>query len=101
MEITRLNEGDKIIFKISGRIDTQTSPEVQKEVDCVLSDEKINLELDLENVEYVSSAGLRTILYFQKKINEMNNSCMVIKNPNTTVTEILEMTGFTDILTII
>ena len=98
MTIKDKREGNKLIVSVEGRIDTATSPELNDHFVNNLKDIK-ELELDLENVNYVSSAGLRTILFAQKTMD--NQGKMVISHVCKEVMETFELTCFTDILTII
>lgn len=123
MEINKIIENNICTLEISGRIDTQTSIEFQKVLDEILKASIINITLDFKNVEYMSSAGLRTILYAQKKINSMADDISenenIIKssdkkgnnvgektpklnviNVNDEVYEVFEMTGFTDFVNV-
>lgn len=100
MEISKeINEG-KAIYHISGRVDTQTAPDLQVNLDKGFEEGEKNLVLDFSGVEYLSSAGLRTILYAQKRINALENAKMVVINVKPDVMEVFDMTGFTDFLTI-
>ena len=101
MEIKKVSQGDKTILYVTGRIDTKTAPDFQKVIDDTLDANEIVLELDFKNVEYLSSAGLRAILYAQKKINNIPNASFSITQVNEDVMEIFNMTGFSDFLTII
>ena len=101
MDIEKLHENNKTIFNITGRIDGQTSPDLQDSINESLDAGEKNLEFDFKNVEYISSAGLRTMLYAQKRINNIEGANMCIKNANDVVMEVFEMTGFTDFLTIL
>lgn len=56
------------------------------------------LVLDFTGLEYISSAGLRVLLAAQKVMNKQGK--MVLRGVNSTITEVLEITGFVDILTI-
>lgn len=56
------------------------------------------LILDMKDLAYLSSAGLRVILAAQKQMNKQGG--MVVRNVNETIMEVFEVTGFTDILTI-
>lgn len=123
MEINKIIENNICTLEISGRIDTQTSIEFQKVLDEILKASIINITLDFKNVEYMSSAGLRTILYAQKKINSMTadiseneniikssdkkdnnvgekNPKLNVINVNDEVYEVFEMTGFTDFVNV-
>lgn len=84
----------------NGRLDIQTAPEFQDELDEIIGEEKTNLVLDLKEVDYVSSAGLRAILYIQKKLDTIEGSTMIVKNVCPDVMEVFEMTGFTEFLKI-
>ena len=57
-----------------------------------------SLIIDMENLAYISSAGLRVLLSAQKLMNRQGN--MIIRKVNDTVMEVFEITGFVDILTI-
>lgn len=82
---------------VSGRLDTQTAPELEKELDSVLTDIK-ELTFDFANLEYVSSAGLRVILKAQKAMNAQGS--MKLTGVNDSIMEVFDITGFLDILTI-
>ena len=56
------------------------------------------LVLDMEKLEYLSSAGLRIILAAQKRMNRQGR--MLLKRVPEVIMEIFEVTGFVDILTI-
>ena len=61
MTIEKLLNGEMATLVVVGRLDTQTAPELEKEVDNVVSNIK-ELTFDMTGLEYVSSAGLRVIL---------------------------------------
>ena len=90
-------ENGKATFALEGRLDTNTSPELEKELRETLPGVRA-LELDFENLDYISSAGLRVLLSAQKLMSRQGE--MKVKNVNETIMEIFEVTGFTDILTI-
>ena len=97
LNITKTVEESSICFALEGRLDTITSPELEKELKESIGD-KSELVFDFENLEYISSAGLRVLLSAQKIMNKQGS--MVVKNVNETVMEVFEVTGFSDILTI-
>ncbi len=97
MTIKENKEGAKLVVKVEGRIDTTTSPELMDYLQKNLKDVK-ELELDLAEVNYVSSAGLRTILFAQKTMNAQGK--MVVSHVCKEIMETFELTCFTDILTI-
>lgn len=97
MNMIKTVNGTALTIALEGRLDTSTAPELEKELSESLSG-ITELYLDFENLDYVSSAGLRVILAAQKKMNAAGK--MVIRNVNENVMDIFEITGFHDILTI-
>ena len=97
MTIEKTIEGKTITIALSGRLDTTTAPQLEKEVDEVIPGAD-DLIFDFKNLEYISSAGLRVILKSQKAMNQKGS--MKIKNVNEDIMEVLDITGFLDILTI-
>ena len=90
-------EGQNAILELNGRLDTTTAPEFEAVVKG-LPETITDLVIDMEQLEYISSAGLRVLLSAQKVMNKQGS--MVIKNVNEEIHEIFEVTGFVDILTI-
>ena len=86
------------IIEIVGRLDTTTAPSLETAVMEVVAGCE-SLVLDLAGLEYISSAGLRVILKAQKAM--MVKGGMKVQHVNETIMEIFEITGFSDILTII
>lgn len=97
MKIEKKIEDEKIEFSINGRLDTITAPELEKELNNVLASAK-ELVFDFNELEYISSAGLRVLLKAQKIMNMQGT--MKVTGANESVMEIFEITGFIDILTI-
>ena len=97
MTIEMKKNGSALTVSLAGRLDTVTSPDLEKALADALADVK-ELTFDLAKLEYVSSAGLRVLLSTQKVMNVQGS--MVVKNVNQDVMDIFEVTGFSDILTI-
>ena len=97
MTITTTRKTSSLIVKLEGRLDTTTSPQLEAELSASLEG-VTNLTLDLEKLDYLSSAGLRVILAAQKRMNKQGQ--MVVRHVNETIMEVFEVTGFVDILTI-
>lgn len=95
IEVRRNSEG--IIIEVAGRLDTITAPTLEKAIGENIDDTK-NLILDLKELKYISSAGLRVLLSTQKKMQK--NGSMKVINVCAEIMEIFEMTGFADILSI-
>lgn len=91
-----INEG-KAEFHLEGRLDTNTSPELEKELNESL-EEITDLTINMDTLDYISSAGLRVLLSTQKAMSK--KGALKVTNVNDTIMDIFEMTGFTEILTI-
>ncbi len=78
-----------------GRISSANAAEVQRELTELADDSRVReLVVDAENLEYISSAGLRVLLALAKK----RGGTLAVRNVSPEVYEIFEMTGFTSIL---
>ena len=97
MEINKNLNGDALELKIIGRLDTTTAPALEAEVKNSLDGLK-SIIFDLEGLEYISSAGLRVLLSAQKSMNKQGT--MKLVNVYEVVMEVVEITGFVDVLTI-
>ncbi len=97
MEIKKTAGEGTLEVAVIGRLDTTTAPDLETEVNESL--EGLNkIVFDFDQLEYISSAGLRVLLATQKTMNRQGE--MVIKNVNDIIMEVFEITGFVDILTI-
>lgn len=97
MEIVKRSSEDTLYLKIKGRLDTVSSPSLEGEITASIAGIQ-HLILDLEEVEYISSAGLRVILGAQKIMSKQGD--MVLQNVSKEINGLFEMTGFSEILTI-
>ncbi len=98
MTIKKTKNGTILTVAAEGRIDTTTAPEFENAVKTAL-DGIDELVLDFTKLNYISSAGLRVLLSLQKTMNTQGT--MKITGVNETVSDIFEVTGFSDILTIV
>lgn len=97
MNIAKNQNQNELELKLTGRLDTTTAPELENELKESLGGISM-LILDFAELEYISSAGLRVILSAQKAMNKQGK--MIVRNVNSEVNEVFEITGFSDILTI-
>ena len=97
MEINKKQEGKDLLLSVSGRLDTTTAPELEETIKESI-DGIESLTIDLTDLEYISSAGLRVLLAAQKIMNKQGD--MKVTGVGDVVMEIFEVTGFSDILTI-
>ena len=97
MKIEKYRQGAELTVMLEGRLDTASAPDL----DAVVKNELLGVDtfiLDLKNLQYTSSAGLRVILVAQKTMNKQGK--MILKNVAEAVMEVFEMTGLSDLLTI-
>lgn len=97
MELIQNLNGNSLEIAIIGRLDTTTAPQLEQELQSGL-DGVTDLTLNLKQLDYISSAGLRVILSTQKRM--LKQGAMKVTEVEDAVLEIFEMTGFSDFLTI-
>ena len=96
MKINIKKHGDSVTVALDGRLDTKTAPELEAKISDLKGANDV--VLDLEKVDYVSSAGLRVILSMQKTVSGKGG--MKVINVDSNVMDIFEVTGFSEILNI-
>lgn len=89
--------GSEMTITLGGRLDTNTSPQLEELVDTSL-DGVEKLVFDMANLEYISSAGLRVLLAALQIMEDQGE--MVLRNVCEEIMDVLEITGFIDDLTI-
>ena len=97
MTIEIKRNAEQTIIELAGRLDTTTAPALDKTINEDIAGTK-NLVLNVKELEYISSAGLRVLLSAQKKMQKIGS--MKVTNVREEVMEVFEMTGFADILVI-
>lgn len=99
MEIQKRKTEKGMIVSVSGRLDAVTSPDFEKEMEGCLADGETVLVVDLPGLEYISSAGLRSILAITKKLKARNGK-IILSSLQDMVKEVFEISGFSKILPI-
>ncbi len=97
MTIEKNAREQELTLRLSGRLDTVTAPQLEAELQSGLGG-VTKLILQIDSLEYLSSAGLRVLLAAQKAMNRQGE--MIVRGANETVREIFDITGFADILTL-
>lgn len=97
MKIEKQLNGSDLTVKLGGRLDTTTAPQLEESLQESIP-EANTLTMDFQDLEYISSAGLRVLLSAQKIMQKKGG--MKLTSVNSTIMEIFEVTGFSDILTI-
>ena len=95
MKIEMSRSGNVLLVRLDGRLDTTTVPELEEKLKSSLVGVS-ELKLDLEKLEYISSAGLRILIAARKTMDKP--AIMTVIHPCDVVMEVFEITGFADIL---
>lgn len=97
MDIKILEEGKPTVFALIGRLDTNTSPQLEEFATNMFESGNLDLVVDMSSCDFVSSAGLRVIVAMQKRV--VNDGSLVFRGVQPDVMDVFEMTGFSKILT--
>lgn len=97
MDIKKELVDDVLTVTLEGRLDSSTAPNLEEELNGALDGIK-ELIFKFDNLEYISSAGLRILLASQKVMAKQGE--MKITGVNDEIKEIFEVTGFDEILTV-
>ena len=99
MKVELTQKDNQVMVAFEGRLDTMTSSEFEKNLTPYFSIQGIELILDCNAMQYISSAGLRVLLMAHKNITARGGR-FIIRNLNKDVSSVFDMTGFSRILTI-
>jgi anti-sigma B factor antagonist len=98
MEITNENEGNAVIVRFEGSLDTNTAADALAHFDALVEDGQTTIIVDFSSVDFVSSAGLRVLLATAKKIGTSGSLRLFGLNPS--VREVFDVSGFSTIFAI-
>ena len=94
--VTKRIDNDTLYLELAGRVDTSNADQIEQSIQRIRAESSAaNCIIDAEKLEFISSAGLRIILRLLKELKQLK-----VINVNSDVYEILDMTGFTDMLTV-
>ena len=100
MEVTINTQDNKTFVVINGRIDTTNVEQFQQAINKLMEVERPDIDIDCTALSYTSSQGLRSFLTLQKSVMK-NGGKMVLRNMNPQVKEVFDITGFSNIITIL
>ena len=100
MEIIETKQDKILIFKLIGRLDSKTSPDFEKKIFGAIEDGSISMIVDFEELDYISSAGLRVILKATKHLKRSEGR-FVLCSMKDYVKEVFEISGFDTFLPIV
>lgn len=87
------------VVKVSGRVDSSTAPEMEKSLQGLLDSGRTQMVLDLQETDYLSSAGLR-VLVAMHKATKKNGGGMCLAQPSARVSEVLDLAGLTPVFAV-
>jgi len=99
MEIATVDQKRVSVMSVSGRVDSATAPDLESALKKLVETDKTQIVLDLKNVEYMSSAGLRAMVSTLKAVKRVNGD-LRLANPSPRVEEVLRLAGLTSIFSI-
>jgi len=99
MEIVIIEKPAATVFSISGRMDALSAPDVEAGINQWLEQNKMKLIMDLERLDYISSAGLRILLSAAKKM-KARGGVLLLAHLQAGVKQVFEISGFTAIMPI-
>jgi anti-anti-sigma factor len=99
MEITQENKNGIECLKIEGRLDAASAADAEKTISEAINAGNEKIVINLEELRYISSAGLRTLLVAAKEIKAKNGK-IVICSMIESVKKIFDISGFTSIFDI-
>ena len=100
MDIKITQQDNKTIVVLNGRIDTSNADQFQQDVAPLMEGENPDIDIDCTDMSYTSSQGLRIFLMLQKSVMARGGK-MVLRNMNPQVKEVFDITGFSNIITIL
>ena len=100
MKVTINKQNEKTLVVLDGRIDTTNAERFQQDVAPLLEGDNPDIDIDCTGMTYTSSQGLRIFLMLQKSVIARKGK-LVMRNMNPMVKEVFDITGFTNIITII
>lgn len=91
-------DNNRAVLELDGRVDSSNAPKVQQEFVKAAQGYR-EITVDMEKLEYVSSAGLRALLTLYKNLQQKQGE-LIIVNVSDDVREVLELTGFLDLMNV-
>ena len=99
MEINVRDEGDTKIVMLQGKLDTNTTPSAEAEINALLDGGAANILINFEELSYISSSGLRLLLATAKRMKAAGGDLKVC-SLNEMANEVFEVSGFSSILNV-
>jgi len=99
LNVEKKLEDGALLIALEGELDTLSSPDFEDMLEPLLAQAQ-SVTIDFEKLEYISSAGLRVLLAAEQTMEEKGAERVRVVNMNSTVRNIFDITGFTDVLAV-
>lgn len=99
MELKEKKISDVVIVGVKGRMDALTAPNFESNLCCIIDRGEKKIVIDLGELEYISSAGLRAVLSTAKRVKAAQGS-LAFANLSGMVSEVFDISGFTSMFSI-
>ena len=100
MKVTINKQNEKTFVTLDGRIDSTNADQFQHDIAPLMEGDNPDIDIDCTDMTYTSSQGLRVFLLLQKSVS-LRNGKMVMRNMDPRVKEVFDITGFSNIITIV
>ena len=97
MEITNQEFKHCDLIAVKGRVDSATAPQFAKALETANNNSRFKIVLDMNELEYMSSAGFRALLAAQRNCKRYNRGEVVLARVPVRIREALELAGFTEL----
>ncbi|MBQ7597234.1 MAG: STAS domain-containing protein [Clostridia bacterium] len=94
MTIEKKQNGRELTLILSGRLDIKTAPQLEAELKCSVAENEL-LVVDIADVDYISSAGIRVLISAHKVMHKQGR--MVLRNANEEAMDLFEMTNLVEV----
>jgi len=94
MEVTTTQYKRCDLVKVNGRVDSATATQLNEALEAITNDGRYRIVLDLSDVEFMSSAGLRVLISIQKTCKRYNRGEVVLSTVPKRIYDALDLAGF-------
>ncbi len=100
MDVTVKEVNEVRVLLFEGNLDTNTAPQAQSQIDKLIDGGSSKILINFDDLNYISSAGLRVLLATAKKLKKASGD-LKICGLNQTVQEVFDISGFSSILSVV
>ncbi|MEN3360075.1 MAG: hypothetical protein V7637_4057 [Mycobacteriales bacterium] len=93
-------DGGAVVITISGEVDLATAPGVETEILAAIGNKTTAVTVDLSDVDYLDSAGLRVVFTLATRLAELRTTLDLVAEPGSISRRVIELSGFTSLGTL-